>query len=441
VTTIENPAKIVLKDADAIALWLKGKDVWNAWVKENPVADVSFKGVGFDTLLKEVSPDIDFAGFHFPVGYVDFRDTKFGKCVVSFTGANFGEGTVNFGRAEFCGVYVSFTGSKFGKGKVLFGGTKFGKGNVQFSFIEFGDCDVLFNKANFGKGGVEFSGTKFSKGRVSFRKVNFGDGNVIFKFVNFGDGNVVFYGAHFGKGIVSFEGTFFGGQLDMRECDKTGDIQSFSFKNCQFKSAVTLEGLRLSCVLDLTNTSLQHQISLEGLVCKLKRTRSKFGFNVAADENDITRFRRLKEVCENNKDHELALAFHANEMRAKRWHKTRWLASWADMAYSLLSDYGQSVSRPLMSLVMTWFIFAGAYASIAKNFLWDSCYQWLQMMGFSIVHSMPLLPIGRSVRKAAFEGYFVDSQSYVFALMTVQSLASLLLIFLVGLGLRNRFRI
>jgi hypothetical protein len=373
--------------------------------------------VGFDTLLKEVSPDIDFAGFHFPVGYVDFRDTKFGKCDVNFTGANFGEGTVNFGRAEFCGVYVPFIGSKFGKG------------NVQFSFIEFGDCDVLFNEANFGKGGVEFSGTKFSKGRVSFRKVNFGDGNVMF------------YGAHFGKGIVNFEGSFFGGQLDMRECDKTRDIQSFSFKNCQFKNAVILEGLTLSCVLDLTNTSLQNQISLEGLVCKLERRRSKFGFNVANDIKDIARFRRLKEVCENNKDHELALVFHANEMRAKRWHKTRWLASWADMAYSLLSDYGQSVSRPLMSLVITWFIFAGAYASIAKNFLWNSCYQWLQMMGFSIVHSMPLLPIGRSVRKAAFEGYFVDCQSYVFALMTVQSIASLLLIFLVGLGLRNRFRI
>jgi uncharacterized protein YjbI with pentapeptide repeats len=406
VTTIENSAKTVLENSAAINLWSNGKDTWNAWVKDNPKADVSFYGIHFPTQPKNES--INFDKFQFPDGEVNF------------SGATFSNGDVDFGGAIFGDGHVYFSGAKFGDGDVNFSGVTFGDGNVSFHRATFGEGDVYFSGAKFGDGDVNFSGATFSNGHVDFTRAIFGDGHVI------------------------FESAFFGGQLSIQGCDKTDSIQSFSFKNCQFKNAVILEDLDLSCVLDLTNTSLQNQISLEGLACKLKRKRggtwSEIA-NVACDKNDIARFRRLKEVCENNKDHELALVFHANEMRAKRWHKTRWLASWADMAYSLLSDYGQSVSRPLMSLFITWFIFAGAYASIAKNFLWDSCYQWLQMIGFSIVHSMPLLPIGRSVRKAAFEVYFVDFQSYVFVFMTVQSLVSLLLIFLVGLGLRNRFRI
>jgi hypothetical protein len=490
VTIIENPAKTVLKDSAAINLWSSGKDNWNAWVKDNPKADVSFYGVHFPTQLENES--INFDNFQFPDGDVNFSGATFGNSHVSFSEAIFGDGNVNFSGATFGISYVSFYRATFGKGDVHFCSATFGEGDVDFSRATFGEGDVDFSRATFGDGDVDFSRATFGDGDVNFNRTTFGEGDVYFRSATFGEGDVGFNGAIFGEGDVSFSGAtfsgsdvdfsgatfgdgdvdfsnarfdkndvhfieatfgkghldfesaFFAGQLTIQGCDKTDSIQSFSFKNCQFKNAVILEDLDLSCVLDLTNTSLQNQVSLEGLACKLKRKRGETWFeiaNVACDKNDIARFRRLKEVCENNKDHDLALAFNAAEMRAKRWHKTRYFASWADMAYSLLSDYGQSVSRPLMSLVITWFIFAGAYASIAKNFLWDSCYQWLQMMGFSIVHSMPLLPIGRSVRKAAFEGYFVDCQSYVFALMTVQSLASLLLIFLVGLGLRNRFRI
>jgi uncharacterized protein YjbI with pentapeptide repeats len=528
VTTIENSAKTVLKDDDAIALWLKGKDTWNAWVKDNPKASVSFYGVNFTTELKNVHTTINFDDFQFPDGDVNFSGASFGDCDIYFIGTSFGDGDVNFSGARFGDGHVNFHSATFGEGVANFIGAKFGDGDVDFTRVTFGEGDVDFTKATFGEGDVDFTRATFGDGHLDFNQAKFGDGDVGFSETKFGDGDVSFYGATFGEGVVNFSGAkfgegdvdfvgatfgdghvdfvgatfgdghvdfsgakfgegdvgfseakfgdgdvsfhratfgkddvhfveatfgkghvdfesaFFGGQLSIQRCNKTDSIQSFSFKNCQFKNAVILEDLDLFCVLDLTNTSLQNQISLEGLACKLKRKRggtwSEIA-NVSCDKNDIARFRRLKEVCENNKDHELALAFHAGEMRAKRWHKTRYFASWADMAYSGLSDYGNSVSKPLITLVITWFIFAGAYASIAKNFLWESCYQWLQMMGFSIVHSMPFLPTGRSVRKVAFEGYFIDSQSYVFALMTVQSLASLLLIFLVGLGLRNRFRI
>jgi hypothetical protein len=59
VTIIENPAKTVLKDSAAINLWLSGKDTWNAWLKNNPKADVSFCGINFVTQLKNESINFD----------------------------------------------------------------------------------------------------------------------------------------------------------------------------------------------------------------------------------------------------------------------------------------------------------------------------------------------------------------------------------------------
>ncbi len=39
--------RVVLEGQDAIDLWQQGRDAWNAWVAQNPVADIDFSGVDF----------------------------------------------------------------------------------------------------------------------------------------------------------------------------------------------------------------------------------------------------------------------------------------------------------------------------------------------------------------------------------------------------------
>jgi hypothetical protein len=254
---------------------------------------------------------------------------------------------------------------------------------------------------------------------------------------------VYFSAATFGEGDVNFESALFGGRLTISTCKNTEAIKSFRFKNSQFDNAVTLEGLTLSCVLDLINTSLKNQISLDGLTCQLNRHREKFGFKIVSDTKDVARFRRLKEICENNKDHELALAFHSNEMRAKRWHKTGLLASLGDMIYSGVCDYGQSVSRPLVLWLGSILLFVFPYAALMQSFTFSLKTAWAVLM-FSAFNSIPFLNMAKGAREEGLETLFgtqVDTFSTVYPIMGVQGIVSLLLLFLVGLGLRNRFRI
>ncbi|MBT6717366.1 MAG: hypothetical protein HOB18_06995, partial [Nitrospina sp.] len=122
------PEKKILKGQAAIDLWLKGKDAWNKWVEENPVADVSFQGVDFSQ--HRVDDIISFSGFKFPTGIVDFYGATFGKGHVDFFGASFGEGEVWFHKVNFGNGDVNFFNTVFGEGPVSFSEASFGKGEV-----------------------------------------------------------------------------------------------------------------------------------------------------------------------------------------------------------------------------------------------------------------------------------------------------------------------
>jgi uncharacterized protein YjbI with pentapeptide repeats len=233
----EQPKKTIQTQDEWIALWRSGKDKWNAWVAENPVANVDFRKVDFRVSREKWKLSyILFEGFVFPKGNVDFHGAQFGGGNVNFSSAKFGEGNVNFAGAEFGKGNVDFSDAEFGKGNVNFSSAKFGEGDVDFSGAEFdkgnvdfvgaefgkgkgnvdfrgarfGEGNVNFHGAQFGKGNVDFSGSQFDKGNVDFRGARFGEGNVNFHGAQFGKGNVDFRGSQFDKGNVDFRGSQFG---------------------------------------------------------------------------------------------------------------------------------------------------------------------------------------------------------------------------------------
>jgi uncharacterized protein YjbI with pentapeptide repeats len=493
-----NQDTIILEGEKAIKLWQAGQDRWNEWVEHNPIADVSFKGVDFNKAIVSKRVDyISFAGYNFPKGRVDFSGAKFGagrvdfseasfgEGVVNFSGASFGEGDVDFswasfgegrvdfseasfgeGRSDFSKAIfvegtvdfsearfgegtvdfsetnfgegtVDFRGANFGKGDVFFISAIFGEGTVDFSRANFGAGGVYFSGANFGAGNVYFNGASFGEGKVNFTRAKFGEGDVDFSKASFGEGLVIFSGASFEGGVVNFsearfgeyvffENILFKGHADFSDLQDCDAVKLFSFKNVSFEKTFTISG-DFGCVVDLVGTKTSHHVDLSGLTCCLERQTFWKFFKRASDKNGATRLRRLKELAENNKHHEAGLRFHADEMRAKRWNETGYFASWLDMLFSIFSNYGQSIWRPVAGLVL--FAFASPFLADILQKIWE-------FMG---------LPIDKELVKTAIRNilsFLPGSRSAEISISSlILQLVAFIFLFLIGLGLRNRFRI
>lgn len=430
-----------LKGQAAINLWLEGREGWNKWVKNNPKAEIDFSKVDFSqyrdhpSLSEEEWP---FENFNFPEGTISFNKTKFGDGDISFDNSHFGLGDVSFIGTEFgCGD-VRFIGAHFGVGNIVFNGAQFGTGDVLFYQTQFGDGGVYFIGAEFGIGNVSFAGVVFGDGEAIFRHAKFAKGNVNFRGAQFGLGDVSFHRSRFGEGTYIFENVVFNGQADFSELENTNQVTEFTFQHSSFNRSLEISSNQsFGCIVDLTRTKTTHQVSLDGLKVTLKRAG---WLNKAADPKDIERARRLKELAENNKDHKAALDFHVLEMQAARWHQTKfWPGIVFEFLFWLLGDYGRSEIRPILWMIGALFGFGLLYWHKATEFtatFWNS-------LIFSAGQMFSLIPSSRDARSDGAKALFGDGAmpEFVYALTFTQSLFSIILLFLLGLALRNRFRV
>lgn len=475
----------ILQIDTAVSLWLHGKDVWNEWTANNHGYDISFEGYDFGQHRKE-QPVISFEGFNFQY------------CEVSFNGAKFGDGDVSFKDAIFIhDRKVWFSNMTFGRGKKDFSGIQFGEREVDFTRTDFGPGSVYFDETHFGKS-TNFLAASFTKSSVSFKKVHFshvsfrhtefGDavkdfsditfkkGDVSFEKASFQAGDVSFKDSTFETGELSFLNTSFGkGTVDFRDC-KLGDkrvsfnkascnetrfsfeyltsnalfevkdikdpVEGISFYGASFENALSISNVHVKSIVDLVNTKLSNQLSLHRIYCKLKRKRHRGIFEIAEDVADIERANRLKELAEANKHHSLALHFHAIELRAKRWQPlSKFRSSMMDLMFDKLCNYGQSTYRPLTIWVMLTILCTIAYGALFKEQP-TTLRQGADALVFSFTNSLPFLNTANEGRKA-MEKLFEPNTltSFVLPLMMMQGVLSVIMLFLLGLGLRNRFRI
>ena len=189
-------------------------------------------------------------------------------------------------------------------------------------------------------------------------------------------------------------------------------------------------------MVDLADTRINSHVSLQGLNIQPKETTS----------DDIRRFCRLKELAEGQKDHESALEFRAQEMRAIRRHQAKKFAWFPNWCFDKVSDYGHSELRPLVGLVGIWGIFGLVYRDLssAVSAFWPKLWEGLI---FPINQMFPLIPGFRESRTGALKTLFPDIPPeaslplWLSALTLSQSLLTIVLLFLLGLALRNRFRL
>ena len=365
--------RISLGPEDTVALWIQGREVWNAWVENNPDADINFHSVDFNQLrnLETINKDDwPFANFNFPTG------------------------------------------------KKNFGGTTFGDGDVSFYRAKFGDGDVSFFDATFGDGDVSFHRAKFGLGALTLDA------------------------ASLGNGCYSFSDATFLGRASFANLVNVKAVTSLHFRHASFEGAFTLGSKEMfSCVPDLVGTKTSHHISLAELECASNTATHKKIFKRSVDEGDAERFRRLKELAEQNRDFEKALDFRVEEMCAARWHGDyRWPTALVEGLFWLGCDYGRDLARPLLWLFVMFGLCANVYVAACISALGSTVvtkailFSWGQMFVY--------IPSSSNARdeglQILFDGHLPD---WLYFITFSQSLLTLVLLFQVGLVLRNRFKL
>lgn len=292
---------------------------------------------------------------------------------------------------------------------------------------------LQFCRANLAKlQDFSISKVKMARGIVSFETTVFPETG--FTWLRF---------EQFGEGKLNFQNTTFGGPFTLsQESDINWDCD-LSFRGATFHGPVDISNLSITTIPNFIATQFTKHLSLEGI--QYHYDRAKRLISCDPDDKNAGKLQRLKELAENNRDHRLALQCHADEMRARRWQLRNMGSKAADVldaTYDLISSYGQSVARPFIALVLTWFVFAGLYgeASTVKD-----TPAFLDVLGYSMAMSVPFLPASSTFRASEFLSLFGDpasvDMSSIYGLMAGQGLVSFVLLFLIGLGLRNRFRI
>ncbi|AJD51612.1 hypothetical protein SAMN02744133_12027 [Thalassospira xiamenensis M-5 = DSM 17429] len=457
---------------------------------------VSFAGVAFG------KGQVNFTKSTFGNGKISFSDAKFSKGDLIFSAATFDGNLIEFSRTNFDNRDVSFSHTTLGNEILRFSGAKFNNCNLYFFDASFGTVDFYLARTTFDKGSLYFTGATFDKGNLNLSAAKFNDGDALFSEVSFGNCSINlsqtqirhlnFNPKAIGSSSIEAEGLTIEGQATFTLPSSASKLKSLNLHSASFDGPLTLKG-NLSIIPDLRATRYAHQVDLSALTVKLQRRWQKPGlrsdqlhmkavsevgvisrlsykfarkkwinlrhFNklrrlwkrhcwpiklsqAAEDPQDGARLRRLKEFAETNKDHQAALRFSADENRARRWIETSWLGSVLDMAFSAFSDYGQNILRPFAALIVLTAASIGAYKTLATETFANWWAGWAQGAVLSASNSLPFLPQSRDLRTDALTAlYGTDPGLCVDILMITQGVLSFIFLFLIGLGLRNRFRL
>ncbi|MGD9969013.1 MAG: hypothetical protein AB7S65_01030 [Sulfuricurvum sp.] len=396
-----------LSPNDSVKLWLKGRSQWNEFFEDNPYM------------------------------HIDFRDVDFSKY-----------------REKYGLEEISFKGYRFPNGNKLFTSTNFGDGDTTFAGVDFGSGQVQFTGAKFGKGELFFSNLLVQEGDTFFDQAQFECTKIVFGWSKFG-GDLTFHYAKFGKCIVLMRNMKVNGLLAFADLKNAELIEEFDLKHSQINGSLDLSKLHLKCIIGLTHTSVKNHISLSGLSWHLSR-QGKI-IKKVNDQNTATRLLRLKQIAKSNEDYALELKLFADECRSRRWNS--YSKSWSaiDLIYSALSDYGQSILRPVFllffMLILTMYLTAFAASELNSKLVLCSLNEdkIISLTNYSIVNALPFIPNAQNIREASKKNLFCSATNATKTSKSVPQwlqlwsiflgIFSFFSLFLTGLSLRNRFRL
>ena len=495
---------------ETLVLYGKGKDKWNAWAYDllEKKEDSQDNNQWIIDAVADFSEEVfrgeaDFSGFIFPSS-VSFRKAQFAGTAhfqnVLFKGrANFSEAVfegmsffshcVFFGEANFSNTtfkeeshfnYEKFDGMTNFKNAdfqedAWFMETKFG-GSAEFQKCKFG-MHTKFDRANFERDAF-FSEAKFRQ-EPTFRRVIFGS-NAEFRMSEFKKGadfreSEISGSIHFDDASFYQDSKFrlmrFKKYASFRDTKFLGDAD---FSAIQSDTAFFMDGVEFSKVPNFHQATFAQAPQLntvdfgadpnsKGVFWRAWRKFLSEVLNRQASEelkalekqgrNAEARCLALMRLATQGNDREREHLFFRKKCLARRWVIDKvWHASfWVGWLYHLFSDFGRSLSRPLVGLFTGGILFAVIYLCLSLDgshcVACDDAGEHEVGAAFklSLSRSLPALwglsGFGAKVQEYSecLYGQEGDTVALLFGLL--QSAFSLAMIFLFLLALRNRFRI
>jgi hypothetical protein len=335
---------------------------------------------------------------------------------------------------------------------------------VFFSQTIFSDAD--FRSATF-SADANFAGSHFN-GSADYRKAKFSEGadfeaatfqSANFRSVDFGTTDfrsttfhdtadfsstkfidvAEFNSAHFLMGAVFTKATFFSATtFHSATFSRTALFSGASFEtdisfvNAKFAANTIFAGAHFGgSVPDFRGASL-HQATEWHNVIWPKPPRNK-----KTAQRQVYAYERLKQEMEQLKKHEDELDFFRKELRARRGLVPILSArSLLNIAYQALSGYGSSIRRPLLWLLL---VFVGGTAIFARAPLYCGAPMPIDLAAkLSFFNIFAFLPDRREIITAADMIKCLSSTTQ--AVSAAQTLIGVVLLFLLGLALRNLFR-
>jgi uncharacterized protein YjbI with pentapeptide repeats len=377
--------------------------------------------------LPESLAEIDFSNVEFEQ-YAFFQDYLFGSNS-SFQRATFSD-QAYFGGSTYSG-WANFRGVTF-SGGAGFSGAAFSFAwfeGATFSFVSF-EGATFSNGADFGdatfSGGASFDGVSFSRealfGGATFSgEAHFG-GATFSHLTSFGGATfshlTSFDGATFSL-VVDFRGTTFSHVADFHNAIFG---EASSFVNAEMKGETSFEDAEFKTEPPRFFGAKLHQGTIwRGVEWPpLPKNRNEAGPFIDAYEC-------LRLEMDSLKKHEDELEFIAREMQSRRVY----LGPWRGLPfalYGLLSNYGRSYVRPLVALFIV--------AAIGAAALWyfDARTSW-EALGLSAANTLNVFSFRRDFNLA------MDTPlAWLKVFAALQTILGAILLFLVGLGIRNKFR-
>lgn len=484
---------------ESLALYEQGKEAWNEWANEMLVKKTKLEEDGklqIDPMRQEDADQItkdwiavssvDFSGHVFE-GDAEFSDFIF-PYDASFKKATFGKragfNNVKFsGRAMFhdvkFGVSAEFTSATFGGwtwfenatfdwawfGETTFGGWTWFE-NATFNYAHFDDSifssyasfdDSIFNRdtgfyrATFGGDWTTFSRATFCDS-AGFSNVKF-IGNALFNQVNF-------------EGTTHFEKTIF---------EKVA-----SFDGISGKGFFSFQGSEFHLVPYFNQAHFKEAPQFDDSDFNKAKTGWKWIRSTDTSSNTTSNWRSLKRLAIQGHDHNRELSFFAEEIKSRRGkqdkafphpfnlvaaHGKIWPGGtryWFGLLYELFSNFGRSIWRPLTWWLVSIFLFSFFYLGQHKaTYDQNSTNTQLTCLNrsqdnpataarfLSIYNGLIIAGFGRSEKLSQSYACLygggqdqpVTMPDKVVCAGIIQSIFSTVMIFLLLLALRNKFKI
>jgi hypothetical protein len=204
-----------------------------------------------------------------------------------------------------------------------------------------------------------------------------------------------------------------------------------SFVNAEMKSVTAFDDVTFARPPECFNTTLHEGTTWHGVSWPAPP------HDTALARQFVNAYERLKLEMDKLKKHGDELDFFALEQQCRRVVLGRWPGLPIGI-YGFLSDYGRSYTRPLLFLAATMLLGTVLFATGSDGCFWAPLLSADCRLAIGLSFASVLSVLGRSL--LVRPEVFLALPDWLKAVSALQSILGLGLLFLFGLGIRNRFR-